>query len=522
MTSTEVRLNPVPSAQALWDSAQLSEAIPYEDSWLNQAVGEERYDITSSAEEQVFLRDAWNSMLNSWFINKPQTESDRIDSAVHGWVKEGFIPTPEENDDPRMMWGTGYDMTRQMSMLLYNWLVNPSKAPFISRDQLRTDSKAFFDEFIYMGTLFPNPLKKRKENDQGIIYSDIYRKRWIDAISREERNGAVWDVANRVEQFLLTAAVGSVAVIVSPPGWSGLYDRESGKPFRYPDTHVDVFRINDFGHIEACTLRFNALSLDQCEAILEQLGVSFPPSHKHLPSQERIEQIVRNYSVHHRKNGKRTFSDVIEMCRAITGPVAYRDEFGEVHGYKEIDDRISRLNTLTELDAFEDEQFRQFEQQYWKILKTHGGLTHASLREIARRNGEFLLNVWRAIHGDKEPSSQRDVQLPPHHAQFFHEDQKVIDYHYYAALKRVQQIAGNCGGGLNKSAAIEAMYVRWDSFTPRMLIPDEDGYWSFGKCRTPGCLSSIVGPCNICSHCEKTKPWEKKEYNSQERTLLNE
>jgi len=191
-----------------------------------------------------------------------------------------FAPPPEVNIF--FLPETGFDIRLQMDTL------PQSRSPEdidLWLKLTREDIKHFWLEYLAKLKVLPIPI--------GIVNGKVVAPEYnnatlSDKTSAEERRGSVKRSVGKIEEFLVRAKPGSVALLTSPPGWSGLTNSE-GLPISYPDTQTYIFYKESKNKVTGFTLINNMDLIENEELLTSFSDKKADPS---LPTPERITSIT--------------------------------------------------------------------------------------------------------------------------------------------------------------------------------------------------------------------------------------
>lgn len=192
--------------------------------------------------------------------------------------------------------GTGFNLLLEKTRFFHNYLQNLQEgkdslaALMLSASELEVNIRTFVLEYIQAGTVLPHVNRiaavngvSRMVGDNGVPV--------VWGVTDAERNGSVLEASIKVDEFMSKAQAGTVAVINSPMGWSGLRGRD-GTPIVYGNNQTMVYWINNTGQLEGLTL-VTDLDQDQSQRLSLALGVA-PESLTGTTEEERVANIVRH------------------------------------------------------------------------------------------------------------------------------------------------------------------------------------------------------------------------------------
>lgn len=216
---------------------------------------------------------------------------------------EPFINTPGRID---MMPGLGRDsvLTEETGFVLrlemkrffndLNFALssgrNLAEALRCAADELEVNIRTYTVEFIESKTVLPH--KNRFDLVDGVPRMVGNNGRpLLDAISSQERRGSVLQASGAIESFLVTADPNSIAVMMSPDGWSGYADKND-QGHNHLNAETMIFWKDQQGVLRGLTL-VTDLKQDQTAAVMRSLGVS-EQALGGSSEEDRLANIVKN------------------------------------------------------------------------------------------------------------------------------------------------------------------------------------------------------------------------------------
>lgn len=222
-------------------------------------------------------------LLRSNFINKPETRPPLTDGslalAIHNQPRIPdnvvlFEPRPKPNQLweevdyleqnyreeglPRDWWNindVGFSMKTQMRLLTETGDAN----------QVERDLRGFCLEYLKQEAVFP--FEYEIENGE-LVDRKYGNRRMIDTVDVRERGGAVLESLSSAQKHLLESGDGATAIMVSPPGWTGLA-MDDGSGVVYQDTMI--FHIQRQGDRVVGTTFRTDFDLDMAKVLIKQL-----------------------------------------------------------------------------------------------------------------------------------------------------------------------------------------------------------------------------------------------------------
>lgn len=149
--------------------------------------------------------------------------------------------------------GTGFSVLKQIHnfITVYQRVIQEghsfAQALGEALNNVTEDIAHFKWEYIKRQGVLANPVGFAEVDGQERLVGTRYGKRpLLEAISKDERRGSVYDAVENVEQALLGAEVGTTAVIANPKGATGIR-ADNGKWITYEESQTCVFQVTENG-----------------------------------------------------------------------------------------------------------------------------------------------------------------------------------------------------------------------------------------------------------------------------------
>lgn len=346
--------------------------------------------------------------------------------------------------------------------------------------EVRGNLIGFKLEFLMQEALLPNPVAQNRE---GHLINAISGQRILPMITEDERCGAVYDSFTAVEDFFKGSENGSMAIIASPPGPSGLKD-SFGRAITYPDHQMYMFRKNEIGKMEAFTV-VSDMNYQQTLDFMEIMGKDRKLFGVGKTEEEKLAAVVRNaVFLPPTLQGANRFEDIIsnmqtvmgtDVVRTVEQPVPGTNQKRIVKkGFSEVYSKLSQGEKLLNLDADCERTVRSFENFARDMLEI--------VSPEAARNGleiklhDTIVEMYMALKGERVPVNLDSFSR-----------QRV--YQGYAAS--ISMIAGCSGGGMG---GMETPFgIR------RISLGSE---LSLGKKSCDGCKQEKEARELVCGYCK--------------------
>jgi hypothetical protein len=382
----------------------------------------------------------------------------QIDYFDRSWQREGLPQDWFEIND------VGFSIKKQMALLKGDdkkWV-----------EQTSRDLLGFSLEYLQQGTVFP--FEYEIEGGQ-LVDAKYGRRRMVDTVDPREREGAVLESLRRMQQHLLEGKDGAIAIMVSPPGPTGL-TMDDGRSIFYNDTMV--FHMQKQGdRVIGITLRSDSTN---AKAVVEELAGQA------LPQVVTVMDCVRALSLN---QGDATIgaNDLVGILEKVSGGKnAYKEKtWGDMRR------DLARRQFLYDFDS--QVQAIVEDLNLYVLAGTHSKLEiQKALAATFLRLSKYMLFDQRDEREDSFRLRSGDIFITPTYGQ-------IVD--------EVKKLPGCAGGG---GSATSILSVIDRSVTIGLGISDEDIEaeikYKFDepgpcvKCDAEG--EKICGPCGLCKKCD--------------------
>ncbi len=191
----------------------------------------------------------------------------------------------------------GYDVAMEMGRLfrdINKMLVQGktlSEAINIAAGELEVNIRTYDLEIIKQRPVLPH-LNRFGEKDGKLRLVGNNGEPVVNAITAQERNGAVLEASRSIENFMLTAENNSFAVLMNPAGWNGFVGKDGQDVEPHLNAETMIFWKGKKGDLKGLTL-VTDLKEDQARKTTISLGVS-EKSLEGETEQERLVNLVKN------------------------------------------------------------------------------------------------------------------------------------------------------------------------------------------------------------------------------------
>lgn len=364
-----------------------------------------------------------------------ESQGNLVETILHlrdHWEEEG-LPKDYIN-----LPGIGFMISTQMGFLNSGRLVN---LDFQQRRELFTrlsdySLRSWVGEYLAQRATLPGLLTISNEED-GIKLRDTLHGAGMeleDTLSKKERNQVPYDVyINTVKPFLINAVSGSMAVINSPSGPSGMSD-ETGKMIDYPTSRLSIL-VKDGKNVFIYTVS-NDFSNEEHRELISRLRRYAGMEPSNLTEDSPVEDYIKNVALFDYKTMPLSPKDIINIMGQVRpSPYIYQNRtFDTVRG--EVED----WKSLWHYDSFTDRFINEFthfvRHQKWdsKTLKEAMAVT---ILRLSRHVLEKEKNVSR-LPGLEDTVDIYDYDDPADLYRFGN---------FGDVYKKVKTIPGCAGGG---------------------------------------------------------------------------
>ena len=407
---------------------------------------------------------------------RPRSLREEIAHFQTNWEEEGL---PHNWAD---LPGIGFDTKMQVGFLEKS--LSQSNSPASQAERLgvwhrgtAAELNAFSREYLQRNEIV-YPISLTIENRDGVkrVVNSLHGggKLLAETVSKTERNGSVYDVlVNRAETFFLSAPDGSIGMMVSPSGSSGMKDREGNTIF-FP--HSMTFLWEKRGEeIFGFGIQTDFSNAEHREVLQRLTGV---PIATDAADEAYVRAAGFFSAVDVDEHGIRSMKDVVDSMR----DTRFDQTGGSLHAYKDIlwkdvyaamkkDKKLWEVDAKTQeiIDEFTD--FANSEQWSYKILQQALAITVLRMSKLIR--GEKSLPKGLLKQGDTIfPISFGDV------------------------FEDMTKIPGCAGAGMGKGNS--PSYI--ESIIKRFVISGESGMNSICN----HCGNALE--CGVCVGCTQSVP----------------
>lgn len=412
----------------------------------NNALALDAFPKTYPVSEVIFLE------------TKKSPLREQIEYFDKNYLKEGL---------PRDWWNInniGFSMKAQMRLLkeadsVRSWA-----------EQAERDLRGFGREYLNQGTVFPF---EYEIVDGELIDRKYAGRRMEDTVDEREREGAVKEGVLKIKEHMLKAEDGEAAIIVSPPGWTGL-TMDNGGRIVYEDTMV-FFIQKEGDKVVGTTLRTD-FNLSQARLLIKGLtGQELPVSATVV---DCVRAIAFTGSQECQPNSPEELVDVLE--KMSSSRFAHKDK---TWAGMRVD--IGRRQELYEFDERTNEILADF-----KNYVVYGNHSELELQKALSATLMRLSKYMMFESKEKKVYSNGEI----------HVSAKMRPMTYGQIVEEVQNLPGCAGGGSSSTSVT--------SIVERSAVKIDDENWDGetfdkpGPCRLCG-MDVLCGPCKVCRTCNE-------------------
>lgn len=374
--------------------------------------------------------------------------------------------------------------------------------------KVKVDIEAFEDEYLKQFAGLRWNIGWKEIDGKKRIVAKAYNNTLLENVtSKSEREGAVHELWINVEKWLQTAPENSLAVIVSPDGWSGLSTPDE-KPIRYTETQVYAVKTKKNGELEAYTFR-NDANIFQNEQLQRKFGLIVP----NTPSQkEQIKQTLKNVAFFRGDNPNnkiKNMEDVVDAMEEVKGnPITIKGKtFDDIRAFlRNPQDFLYRHDKTPELIH----QFEEFVK--WEFSQGHPEQETTTNLQIALALTILKLNkLYREKEQKKIPSEIVDGaiynnrhygrEIPPY--AYVKNDR--VDYK--SEIEDLKKRGGCAGGGSDskkEKSNVDSMGSSRIGETVSSTSSEDYSFDHEGICVVCDSGPKKLGPCDICESCDSS------------------
>jgi hypothetical protein len=395
---------------------------------------------------------------------KPPRLQERIDYLDSNYQQEDLSHDWWNIND------VGFSMNSQMRLLAETG----DKSSWVN--QVERDLRGFALEYLKQGTVFPFEY----EIVSGELIDRRYgNRRMIDTVDQKERGGAVRESLSLMQEYLLTSESGATAIMVSPPGFTGL-TMDNGRRIVYEDTMI--FHLQRKGdRVIGTTLRTD-FDLEKARKLIKQL------TGKDLPEDATVIDCVKAVSFlgpEDISSAKTVYGLIDTLVNIKQSPNAYKD--------KKWSDMRRDVDRREELYAF-DAKATEINNDFTEYVLSGGQEIQKALgASFLEFSNHFMIDK-KSQYGHAETGMNRT-------------DIKPRTRTYGQIIEDVQKLPGCAGGG--NSTSVTSLIER-----PALVEKKKKDMASLIKSgadyefdHTGECLDchkdpTLLGPCDICVSCD--------------------
>lgn len=328
-----------------------------------------------------------------------------------------------------------------------------------------------------------------------------------DAISPQERYGAVVQSVDVLEEKLPEAVVGDIFVMTSPPGWTGFVGK------RYVETQTKLQQVveeNGEKIIRGYTIR-SMMNVTQNITFMEKVGAdtsSFfdPDDRRQLAS---ISAAVKHLSGNHGE----TIASLTKTIQEIVGSEIAFEGYTFEEVYKDIP-KFNEHLVADQLTMQLVEQLKTYGKElltpYWKTIAQTGEIPEEVIKKFRKATGMTVLRLSDAITRELKGGNV-DFGKAGNLGELMR-GEKQLDFDPRQQLHEDQQKPGCNGGGKKEGSSNGKQYMIVMTASGARLI-EFDGesydYTHEGPCRACG-KDVLCGPCKVCLDCDIKKREESE------------
>ena len=354
--------------------------------------------------------------------------------------------------------------------------------------EIEMNIRHYIREYAKQGLVLPN-LVYLNEEGKLVNLSGIPL---VPRITAEERMGAILEASIKVESFINEGMPGSMAVITSPRGPSGMKD-QNDEAIDYPMTQTLIFIKEANGYLKSVNL-VSDLTINQNKELREKLGTSGGNIFG-INEMEDLAQIVRNPALLGPNSGYSLAGILDEILRIRGDSDIVLEKPGGKREYRLVQEYKRDLLRFEELLTF-DENAENCISEFKKFVKTHvNNLDNLFVRKRLERE---LYNTILKIVGTLDEFKRSRNTFTSFSAGEFGMTQSLIrddDYGFGKEMAFLQTKIGCNGSGSSNVRVLMGVSSGLGG-----VIGSENSL--SGKCSKCGVNHAVLGGCGFCDSCE--------------------
>lgn len=313
----------------------------------------------------------------------------------------------------------------------------------------------FIDEYLKRRHVLTTNYKLLADGRVAHADSDVAL---LDVISKQERMGKVWEAFSEIEKFIKRAPVGSIAFYTSPPGISGMKEKD-GKDHKYFDSQTFTIQVIAKKQFRVITF-VSDMSIEQNLKFLETFGENVEDLRQiedpYRQQSEIVGRVVKLFPSDGRRPDAR---DLLGQFKEVIGSDVIRTyETEGKNGVKSLHKQTysQALAKIAEIEANEYQikdqkvilEISRMSKLLKQVLQSEGENQQELLERVI---GEAVLRIKRLLEGktltqiSSLPTGSFDV------VSYLRRQDNELAKFYKEDIRQVRAMAGCAGGGLSLS-----------------------------------------------------------------------
>ncbi len=406
------------------------------------------------------------------------------------WKQEGLLPD-WYNLKTQSNKKVGFILNQQMDLLK-----DPHDTEALSDWVTKTkrDLEGFKLEFLSEKVVYPRKYV-RNASDPGRLEDPLYGKakdgshyaKMSEMVSDQERNGAVKESIEKIQNFFADAPDGAMAVMTSPLGPTG-FKTADGLAIDYPDSYFFIMQKKG-DEVTNYTVKTD-LQLQHCREVIAQL------TGKQLSENASLETYVKSLALINPGEHAHIHDvdDVVSVLENVQPEHAFIDkQNAKTTSWEEVRDQVRR-----------GEDLYQFDQETVRIIDDYGKYAEEGTHTKDELHKAISATIIRLgeLFFDKEISTREPIALTQNVWQVV--DEKRL---FGAILEQIAERRGCSGGGsmFGGSVALNSLGTRTGS-----VAGAEDQYGSLEFNCTQGHRNTrprgqLISNCATCGESVSCK-----------------
>lgn len=434
--------------------------------------------------------------------------ADDVKAIQKDWIQEEV-----SEDEMYLLPGTGFDVKSEIDRFSRNLLRFAEKGKTLDKVlgtaflELGGNIYGYSLEYLRSKAMLPFKHEIVTDGDGKLRLKPFGYDGFLrDAISSQERYGAVVQSIDSLEEKLPYAPVGDIFVMTSPSGWTGF----DGK--RYVETQTKLMEvILEEGKpiLRGHTIR-SMMDVSQNIVFMGKVGADIegffdPDDRRQLAA---ISAAVKHLSGNHGEtitSLTKTIQEIVDSEVAYEG-YTFENIYKDIQNFPKhfVADQLTMQN-VRQLKVYATEILGPV----WEMIVETGMIPGEIIQKLRKATGMTVLRLSNAI--TKERKGEKIVINESGSLGEIMRGEKRLDFNVRAELDDVQSKPGCNGGGKKEGSSGKKYTIVITPNGARLVEFDGESYDydQPGPCRECG-EDVKCGPCKVCLNCDIKKREEEE------------